>query len=439
MRFQTHREKINGKIMRVLPLICLSFVLLASCSRRSEEPQKLVSLQFIDRNDFNETISTTERIDRYKQANFLEPQPYKKIVRVFERNKEGKTTSAITSYHDNGQIWQYLEVVNGRAHGPYKEWYPNGSLKIESHVIEGIGDVSMECMDSWVFDNESIAYDEKGHLLAKFFYEKGELSGKAIYYYTNGKIRKTTPYVKNEFHGDEIYYDENGERVGKISYHNGVKHGKSIYNGCKICPKFAEEYKQGLLISGVYYNFDGRVISRIVEGNGLQTVYKEGVLSTQYEFKDGKREGKVYLYYAGENLQSEYSVKNGVKHGEEWVYYENQNSTPTDKKPKIYFSWYEGKLQGRVKTWYPNGVLESEREMYNSKKNGPSSAWYKNGSVMLIEEYENDLLVKGFYMKKGEKAPASTVENGEGVATLYDPEGYFLKKVNYHKGNPIED
>ena len=424
--------------MRVILILCLGLIFLASCSRRSEEPQKLVSLQFIDRNDFNETISTAGRIDQYKQANFLEPQPYKKIVRVFQRNKEGKTTSAITSYHDNGQIWQYLEVVNGRAHGPYKEWYPNGTLKIEAHVIEGIGDVGLECMDSWVFDHESIAYDEKGNLLAKFFYDKGDLSGKAFYYHSNGKVRKTTPYVKNEFHGDEIYYDEDGEKTGKISYHNGLKHGKSIYQGCKKYPKFTEEYKQGLLMSGVYYNFDGRVMSKITEGNGLQTLYEEGILKTQYEFKEGKREGKVYLYYPGESLQSEYSVKEGVKHGEEWIYYEQQSKQNTTH-PKICLNWYEGKLQGRVKTWYLTGTLESEREMYNSKKNGPASAWYKNGTVMLIEDYENDQLVKGIYMKKGEKIPASTIENGEGVATLYDPEGYFLKKVTYHKGIPIEE
>lgn len=425
--------------MKILPLVCLSIVLLTSCSRKAEEPEKLVSLQFIDRNGFNETISTAERIDRYKKANFLEPQPYKKIIRVFERNREGKTTSAVTSYHDNGQIWQYLEVVNGRAKGLYEEWYPNGVLKIRTHVIEGIGDVSIECMSSWVFDRESIAYDEKGNLLAKFFYEKGDLSGKATYYHSNGKIRKVTPYVKNEFHGDEIFYDEDGERVGKISYHNGLKHGKSIYQGCKKCPKFTEEYKQGLLISGVYYNFDGRVISKIVEGNGLQTIYEEGTMVTQYEFKEGKREGKVYHYYPEETLKSEYSTKEGLKHGEEWVYFEHSNGKQNNAHPKIFLNWYEGKLQGRVKTWYSCGVLESEKEMYNSKKNGPSSAWYKNGSVMLIEEYENDLLVKGIYMKKGEKTVISTIENGEGTATLYDPEGYFLKKVHYHKGIPVED
>jgi hypothetical protein len=58
---------------------------------------------------------------------------------------------------------------------------------------------------------------------------------------------------------------------------------------------------------------------------------------------------------------------------------------------------------------------------------------------MLIEEYDNDQLVKGIYIKKGEKSPVSVIENGEGIATLYDSDGYFLKKIKYYKGIPTEN
>jgi len=188
-------------MMRIF-LTLLAITFLVSCTRREEETPKLVSVQLIDRNGFNETISTPDRLERYKNANFLDPQPYNKVVRLFQRNQEGKPTSAITSYHENGQIWQYLEVVNGRAKGAYKEWYPNGMLKIEAQMIEGIGDVSMECIGSWVFDKESSIYDEQGALVAKFFYDKGELSGKSLYFYSNGTVLKMTTYVKNEILGD---------------------------------------------------------------------------------------------------------------------------------------------------------------------------------------------------------------------------------------------
>ena len=408
-----------------------------SCSTRKDtQTPKLISLQLIDRHGFNETISTQDRLDQYASTNFLEPQAYTKIVRLFQRSQQGKISSVVTSYHDNGQIWQSLDVVNGRANGLYQEWYPNGLLKIRAHVIEGMGDVSLDCMASWVFDKDSLVYDEKGALTAKFLYDKGELSGKAVFYHSNGKMRKVTSYIKNEVHGDEIYYDEEEEKIGKFSYVHGVRQGKSIYQGCLECPKFVEEYQDGRLNSAVYYNFQGRVVSKILEGQGLQTIYEKGKLVSQYAFKNGKREGKVYLYFSNENLESEHTIKEGVKHGEEWVYYP---SATKELKPKICLNWYEGQLQGRVKTWYLAGGLESEREMYRNKKNGLALAWYKNGDLMLTEEYENDLLVKGLYMKKGEKSSVSSIDHGEGVATLYDSEGHFLKKVMYHKGAPIED
>ncbi|MBM3191674.1 MAG: hypothetical protein FJZ63_03330 [Chlamydiae bacterium] len=423
---------------RVKQTIVIALMLGAtSCaSRRDHQAPKLVSLQLIDRHGFNETISTQDRLDQYAATNFLDPQTYQKVVRLFQRNTQGKIASIVTSYHENGHIWQSLDVVNGRAHGVYQEWYPSGILKVKAHVIEGRGDVAADCMSTWVFDKESFVYDEKGRLMAKFSYDKGELSGKALYYHSNGTLCKMTPYVKNVIHGDEIFYDEQEEKIGKFSYSHGVRHGRSLYQGSKECPKFVEEYTDGKLWSAVYYNFQGRVMSKVAQGEGLQTLYDKGKLAFQYAIKEGKREGKVYVYSSSEMLESEYSTKEGVKHGEEWVYY---SKTLEEHKPKLYLNWYEGQLQGRVKSWYPNGALESEREMYHNKKNGPALAWYKNGDLMLTEEYENDLLIKGLYRKKGEKSVVSTIENGEGMATLYDNEGHFLKKVVYHKGAPIED
>jgi hypothetical protein len=58
---------------------------------------------------------------------------------------------------------------------------------------------------------------------------------------------------------------------------------------------------------------------------------------------------------------------------------------------------------------------------------------------MLMEEYDNDILVKGSYLKKGDKQPVSKVENGKGIATIYDSRGHFQKKITYEKGIPHLD
>ncbi len=422
------------KILSYFLFLCI-LLITSSCSyKNASDNQKLVSLQMIDRHGFNETISAPDRVRLYEQTDFLASQSYSKVIRVFSRTKSSPSKSIITSYHDNGQTHQYLEVENGRAHGVYKQWYPSGALQIKAFVIEGLGDVSNSSMSTWVFDKESVVFDENGVVLAKISYEKGDLQGNSAYFYENGQMRKLTPYEKNEIHGEELYYNKQGDIVGKFQYVKGLRDKESKYFGDEESPQFHEYYEKGKLIHAKYYDENNLLVSVVQKGNGLQTCYQKGVLHRQFEMKDGERKGKVYCYNLDGRLEREYSEINGDKHGEEWLF----DTTSEEKKPKVYLSWYEGKIQGRVKTWYPNGQLECEKQMHDNKKNGLLTAWYLDGTVMMIEDYENDQLLKGTYMKKGEKSPVSTITRGQGTATIYDAHGYLLRKVEYVKGAPVE-
>ena len=104
--------------------------------------------------------------------------------------------------------------------------------------------------------------------------------------------------------------------------------------------------------------------------------------------------------------------------------------------PKLSFCWYEGKVQGMVKTWYPTGALESQKEMANNAKHGVLTAWYRDGNLMMIEEYNNEKLVRGDYLKKGEKVPVSQVIEGKGTVSIFDAERYFVQKIVYVNGKP---
>ncbi len=162
--------------MRKISVIIIALFVFVSCSSNySQKGSTLTHVQLIDRNGVNETISQKERLDVYQKVNFLEAQPYQKVVRVFKRDGEGKVVSRLTTYHDNGEVFQYLEVVGGRAKGFYKEWYENGKLRIVSYVMEGIGDLSVEAQTSWIFDGESRVWSPAGDLLAELFYEKGKI------------------------------------------------------------------------------------------------------------------------------------------------------------------------------------------------------------------------------------------------------------------------
>jgi antitoxin component YwqK of YwqJK toxin-antitoxin module len=420
--------------MKLNSLTVLLFFLctLYSCSHKSSpENDQIVSMQVIDRHGFTETISSKDRLKPFQSTDFLSSQPYQKVLRVYSRKANKQTISKITSYHPNGQIWQYLEVVNGRAHGAYREWYSNGQTRIDAEVIEGVADINDLAQSSWVFNGKNSIWDEQGHLIAVFVYDKGALDTPAFYYHPNGKLHKIIPYQQGLIEGTLLVYDERGGLIEKIAYVQGKKHGlcKAFWEGNKML--YTEEYDQDRLKTADYYNPQGILIAEIKKGKGKQALFAEGALSSFVEFENGEPCGQVELFQKDGTLSGSYMIKEGKKNGDEWEY------DPSSHSPRLYIHWRDDSIQGLVKTWYENGVLESQREMNNNKKQGMSLAWYQNGDLMLVEEYENDLLIKGSYYKKGDKNPISKIAEGKGFVTLYTSEGLFLKKISYEKGKPV--
>ncbi len=419
-----------------LLIICVS--IFSSCSNSySAKENQLTHVQLIDRNGVNETISQKDRLEAYQRVNFLEAQPYEKVVRVFKRDVEGKVASQLTTYHDNGGIFQYLEVVGGRAKGVYKEWYENGKLRIVSHVMEGVGDLSPDAQTSWIFDGESQVWNPKGDLIAELFYEKGKLEREALYYHANGRLAKTIPYKNDVIHGEKRIYDGEGNYVGGTHYVDGSREGRAFFLGDKNSPKREEVYEKGLLMSGKYFDFSGVLTHEIVSGKGIRPFYEEGCLSMEHEYIDGRLEGEVKIYRKNGDIESVYHIVDGQKQGEEFHYYERKGSV---KEPSLMLqiNWRDDEVHGTVRTWYASGKIESEKEMVGNQKQGKYIAWYEDGNMMMIEEYEKDVLMSGKYFKKGEEIPISRVMLGSGTATLFDSRGNFLRKIEYQKGLPVE-
>ncbi len=412
-------------------LFLLPLLLLCGCGSRTPQDRSTIinSMQLIDRNGFAETISSKDRIKIYQEVDFLTPQPYQKVLRVYGRNLAGQSTAKVTSYHDNGQLWQYLEVVDGRAHGFYREWFPNGQMKIETTIIEGLADIHELAEKSWVFDGSSRVWDERGHLTAEIFYEKGVLHTPSLYYHQNGMLQKIIPYQHGNIDGDILVFDDQGNLLERIPYIKGVMNGKAVSYWEKDHLLSSENYQEGLLLEAEYYDVKGKSVASIEKGKGQQALFKDDLLHTLISYHEGIPEGLVSFFRPDQSLKTTYHLKEGKKEGEEIEYYPSG-------KPKLSIHWHEGVIQGVVKTWYANGVIESQREINNNKKQGLSFAWYQNGDVMLMEEYDNNLLIKASYFKKGDKTPVSKIDAGKGTATLHTGEGVFLKKISYEKGHP---
>ena len=419
-----------------LPFLCL-LAAVAGCNRQNHQNPQLMSIQIFDRNGFKETITSADRLKMYQKTDFSAPQPYTKVVRIYSRSASGKTPSRLTTYHENGEIWQYLEVVNGRACGNYREWHDNGKLRLELTVIEGLGDLSEEAQMGWLFDGICRVWDEQGHLEAEFNYEKGLMQGMAFYYFPNGKLEQQIPYEKGKIDGDTLLYDRNGHLIGKSIFVQGKRQGLSTFKGNDDCPPYTETYQDDLLVDGAYQDFSGKIFSCVEKGFGKKALFARGSLQALEEYQAGIPEGEMQIFNEQGVLESSFQIKDGKKQGQEWIYYPALKEE--EPQPKLCITWLDDQIHGISRTWFLSGVLESEREMYENQKHGVASAWYSDGTLRLVEEYDHDELVSGMYMKRGDSHPVSSVEAGEGTATLYDPEGFFLKRISYEKGQPILD
>jgi antitoxin component YwqK of YwqJK toxin-antitoxin module len=421
-------------ISKSLLTLLFSFSLLGGCAGQMEtvSPDRLTSINLIDRNGLSETVSQKNRVTQFDKTDFLAPQPYQKVMRVYEKSKSGEVKAIVTSYHPNGQVKQYLETVNNRAKGLYREWYANGVQKVESYVIGGAADLNTAAEQSWLFEGVSKAWDEDGSLVAEISYEKGVMEGIAYYYHNNGSVWKEIPYHKGEMHGQARYFLKDGSLLMTTEYQSGSKHGHATRYWDRTRTAFHEKYENGLLLTATYFTLEGECIAQIEEGNGKRAVFGKDYLERTEEFKGGVQEGMVQLFSPKGELLKQFNTDKGEKHGQEVVYY------PKTQTPRLLLTWDHGLLQGTMKTWYENGEIESQREMGQNQKNGLLTAWYQGGALMLVEEYENDLIQKGEYYKQGESTPVSKVVRGQGVATLFTPSGTFKQKVHYQNGRPLE-
>ncbi len=418
-------------MVRYFFIVILMFLM--SCqSRLPDDRQEIAMIQLIDRFGMNETIKQKEKLKLYEEVDFEKPQPYVRVVRQLTDRQQGPF-SILTTYHENGCLKEYLEGRFNRAYGRYKEFYPDGSLKIEGQIIEGIADVTDEAKRTYIFDGNCFAYyPANGGIQAHLQYQKGKLHQEAIYYRQKGEIEKRIPYHQGVLHGVARFFSEEGLLVGQTNYVNGKKEGCSEFFGDQNTPPFTERYREDCLEEGKYYDFDGALLSEVKEGRGTQTIFDRGKKSKQISIQKGRPEGEMKTYYPSGKIETVYSIKEGLKEGEEWVYFD-QDKMP----PKLFISWHQDQMQGSQKSWYPEGTLESQREMVRNKKQGQLIAWYRTGEIMLIEEYEEDQLKEGAYYSRGLPDKVSAVIHGKGVATLYDADGFLLHKVTYDKGQVV--
>lgn len=418
-------KKYKAKLFYVvLPL------LLVSCHK--SEKGSLVQLQIVDRNGFTKTVTDGEDMRKYEVSDLRGPSHHEKVVRVYDKEGAG----VITLYHDNGVLWQFLETKAHRAHGSYEEYFSNGNIKIKALVSEGVADLTDEAKTSWVFDKESLVFDEEGNRVALLNYEKGVLQGEASYFYADGNVKTKIPYSHGKICGKKKGYDNNGDLILLVNYLEGLREGEAFFKGTKEEGAYEEVYRNDRVVYGKYFDLDGKVFSEIESGSGIKPIFADGYLLRSEAYQRGEREGTITLFRKDRTIESRFEMIDDKKHGEEILYFPAKLGAEPIKK--LLVTWKEGVIHGKVSSWYPNGVLECEKDMSDHKKEGTLLAWYMDSSLMMVEEYQKGKLINGKYLRKGDNVPISRVIDGMGDAHIYDKNGILLRKISYYNGLPIE-
>jgi antitoxin component YwqK of YwqJK toxin-antitoxin module len=202
---------------------------------------------------------------------------------------------------------------DGNRHGPWKEFYPDGSLKAEGKYENG------KPTGEWKFYYSNGKMEQTGR-----YNKAGKPDGLWKWYFEDGQLQREENYRAGLKDGLSTTYDEKGtiieegefidgnedgawiEQIGdtytKGAYRDGLRNGLWTYyylenrdNGtdslCFFRGNFIEDYPDG---KHVYY-------------------YENGKTKTEGSYVMGKREGDWYLYNEDGTLFLVITYKNGIE------------------------------------------------------------------------------------------------------------------------------
>jgi len=98
------------------------------------------------------------------------------------------------------------------------------------------------------------------------------------------------------------------------------------------------------------------------------------------------QENPVKTYYPDGNVESELNFNGSIREGEARLYYEDG----TIKEERLYVN---GRVEGLVKTYYPNGKLKELINIEDGKREGPTSIFDEEGNYLRDIYFEQGIQV----------------------------------------------
>jgi len=115
--------------------------------------------------------------------------------------------------------------------------------------------------------------------------------------------------------------------------------------------------------------------------------YETGVVSRRFYTLNGKKEGKMTDYFPDGKLMAERWFENDKETGRTLIYYPSGQL-----KEAQYLS--EGKKNGGDTLWYEDGRLQFVSHLQEDKLHGYLRKWAPDGSLVFEAKYDQDTLIE---------------------------------------------
>lgn len=138
--------------------------------------------------------------------------------------------------------------------------------------------------------------------------------------------------------------------------------------------------------------------------------YDTGVVSRTSTLVNGKKEGKMVDYYPNGNLMAERFFSQGLQNGRTAIYY----NSGAIKEVQYYNA---GQQQGGDTLWYEDGKIQFTVFFNQNKKDGYLRKWGPDGAMIYESKYSMDTLVE----VKGQPLSRKTIIERSKSDTLIKP------------------
>lgn len=263
-----------------------------------------------------------EEIQKLEVQNEYYPNGKVKISAMF---RNGVPEGIMRQYDSAGMIEKTMLYKNGfvagegivkedgNRHGPWKDYYPDGSLKAEGNYDNG------KQTGLWKFYYPGGKIEQTGK-----YSKSGKLEGTWKWYFDSGQLHREENFRAGLNDGLSTTYDENGDVVEQGDFIEGEEDGLWFE---KIGDTYVKgSYSNGLRTGmwGYYYLnnnekgtdslcfFKGAYIEDNPHGRHVY-YWENGKVKTEGNYAVGKREGDWYLYNEDGTLFLIITYKNGIE------------------------------------------------------------------------------------------------------------------------------